>query len=455
MPTWKTYIIESKNKYSDYIRFSLDGSVRYKDSSKNYIDCREYSPFTEWEKDDRVDIDNDKTCESHSSKTFSFYDNVIYKLSSSSSASLTRVQSDYSDLQTNYSNLQRETEQEINRYSNLANNAREKYNDLVGEWNELKDKYNGMIDKYNDLARNSVKREGFERLEAEYRRNIADYNRLVGEHNGLQERNRELSQRFNRLNEDIEELREKHEETRTRHEEETRRLNQDILRISRSEERVRQEAVGLREQLTDTRQQLIATRNERDNLLIRANERNTEIQNLTNQMADLRIESNNRNNQLQNVQRELVRTQTERDERITATDLQELLLGIENRDREIASLREQLGQSQESGLTERIRNKTRRLESFVHRLGIEWEQIQLLRDICNELVRSHRDGDINGIRENQNIIDTIKQNFLQARVRLDDVQEICEKCEEIAQLNLQLGQQFEARQQQAVPLRRF
>ena len=73
------------------------------------------------------------------------------------------------------------------------------------------------------------------------------------------------------------------------------------------------------------------------------------------------------------------------------------------------------------------------------------------------MVRSRRDGDMNGIRENQNIIDTIKQNFLQARVRLEDIQEMCDKCEEIAQLNLQLGQQFEARQQQQVipPHRRF
>jgi len=62
---------------------------------------------------------------------------------------------------------------------------------------------------------------------------------------------------------------------------------------------------------------------------------------------------------------------------------------------------------------------------------------------------------MNGIRENQVIIETIKQNLLQARVRFDDVQEICDKCEEIVQLNLQLGQQFEARQQQGVPPRRF
>ena len=344
-------------------------------------------------------------------------------------------------MQNQFSNLQRE----IDRNNDSQSNLREKYNSLVGEYNELKEKYNKLVGEYNDLARNSVNKSGFERLDTEYKKNIADYNRLVGEHNGLQERNSELTQRFNRVNEDIAELRERNEAMRAAHEEEKGRLNQDVLRLSTNEARVRQESLGLREQLTDTRQQLTITGGERDNLLIRVDERGAEILTLTNRMADLRIESNNLENQLQTVQRDLARTQTERDERITATDLQELLSGIENRDGEISSLREQLGQSRESGFTERLRNKEQRLEGFAHRLGIEWEQIQLLRDISKELVHSRRDGDISGIRENQNIIETIKQSLLQARVRLDDVQEICDKCEEIAQLNLQLEQQFEAR----------
>ena len=362
------------------------------------------------------------------------------------------------NLVNEYNNLSSTSREEYNslvgRYNDLQSDSRERYNGLVGEWNELKDKYNGMIDKYNDLARNSVSRDGFERLDAEYKQNITDYNRLVGEHNGLQERNRELGQRFNRLNEDIEELREKNEEIRTRHEEETRSWHQEELRLSRNEERLRQEGIGLREQLTDTRQQLTNVTNEKNNLQIRVNEKNTEIQALTNQMTNLRIESNNRNNQLQVIQQELTRTQEERDARITPLELQEIINTLYEREREADSLRQQLGQSQESSLTERIRNKTQRLESFVHRLGIEWEQIQLLRDIYNELVRSRRDGDMNGVRENQNIIDTIKQNLLQARVRFEDVQEMCDKCEEIAQLNLQLGQQFEARIE-VVPPRRY
>lgn len=68
----------------------------------------------------------------------------------------------------------------------------------------------------------------------------------------------------------------------------------------------------------------------------------------TNQANALRIENNNKDNRLQIVQQELTRTQTERDERITATDLQELLSEIESKVREISTLRGQLGQSRES-----------------------------------------------------------------------------------------------------------
>jgi len=91
-----------------------------------------------------------------------------------------------------------------------------------GNANELRDNYNNFIDKYNDLARNSVTKSSFERLETEYRTNIADYNELLGRNRVLQERYEELTRRFDRLNGDNEELRERNEEIRVRHEEETR-----------------------------------------------------------------------------------------------------------------------------------------------------------------------------------------------------------------------------------------
>lgn len=126
-------------------------------------------------------------------------------------------------------------------------------------------------------------------------------------------------------------------------------------------------------------------------------------------------------------------------------ELQEFINDMWQKEEEITSSKERLGQSRESDLNEKIRNKEQRLENFAHRLEIDWEQIQILRDIFNELVLSQKNGDINEIRENRVAIEVIKQSLLQARFRLNDIQEICDKCEEIAQLNLQLEQQFEAR----------
>jgi len=141
--------------------------------------------------------------------------------------------------------------------------------------------------------------------------------------------------------------------------------------LTRNEERLRQEGLSLREQLTDTR-------NENNQLTVRVEERNTEIRAITNQMTNLRIESNERNLLLQETRRELTRTQAERDERITATDLQNILAEVWEKDKEISTLREQLSQSQEGGLTERLRNREQRLESFAHRLGIDWQIVRNL-----------------------------------------------------------------------------
>ncbi|CAG8789919.1 27363_t:CDS:2, partial [Racocetra persica] len=268
---------------------------------------------------------------------------------------------------------------------------------------------------------------------------------LVGRNNGLQTRYNELNQRFERMEEEKEELNQKIEELRGRIERETRHLEE--VRNARNEERLRGEASGLRIQLNDSRLLLTESQNEVARLENNVNEKKAEIENLTDQLNTLQLVSNSIDIQLQVANRDLERVQQERDERITATDLQALLFEMENRDREVTSLGEQLGQSRESGLTEKLRNKGQKLENFTHRLGMELGQIQLLQDIYNELVRSRKNGNMNGIRENQNLIGEIKQNFLQDRIHLDDVQGICDKCEEIAELNLQLEQQFEARQE--------
>lgn len=119
----------------------------------------------------------------------------------------------------------------------------------------MKEKHNGLVDKFN--------------------KNVADYNRLIGENRGLEERFNDLQQRHNRLERDNRELREKYENERNS-------LQQRVLQLTRDETRVREEGVGLRNQL-------IEVKNEKEVLLIRVEEKNTETLALTNQMSELTI----------------------------------------------------------------------------------------------------------------------------------------------------------------------
>jgi len=130
--------------------------------------------------------------------------------------------------------------------------------------------------------------------------------------------------------------------------------------------------------LSENRLRLADSQNQVLRLENNLGERNQEVQTLTSQMTNLRIESNERNTQLQAVRHELVRTQAERDERITAVDLQNILVEVWEKDKEIDTLREQLSQSQEGGLTERLRNREQRLEIFARRLGVNWQRVRSL-----------------------------------------------------------------------------
>jgi len=333
----------------------------------------------------------------------------------------------------------------VNEYNNLSSSSREKYNTLAGEWNELKDKYNNFIDKYNDLARNSVSKESAERLEAEYRKNIADYNELIGKYSGLQESRNDLSRRFDRLNENFEEMKDKNEDLREKIDEERQVRHLEELRNARTEERLRGEALAIRGELSENRLRLTDSQNQVLRLENNLGERSQEVQTLTNQMTNLRIESNERNTQLQVIRHELVRTQAERDERITAVDLQNILAEVWEKDKEIDTLREQLSQSQEGGLTERLRNREQRLESFVRRLGVNWQRVRSLWGAYEQLMRSRQNYNRDNITVAENDIERIKEEIITAGAGLENVQEICDKCEEIARLRLELEQQLEAR----------
>lgn len=106
MANWKELRIIDKHVSSDCIRFELNGRLSYSDGSKNFIWLKKTLPFTEWKKDDEVNIDTEKTCKYEASHDFTFYENTIYKSSTSTSTALVRVQSDYSSLQSTNTSLQ-------------------------------------------------------------------------------------------------------------------------------------------------------------------------------------------------------------------------------------------------------------------------------------------------------------------------------------------------------------
>lgn len=333
-------------------------------------------------------------------------------------------------------NYLREAEREMNSCDcRSAFRSREselvgKHNTIVGEWNEMKDKYNTLVEKFNN--------------------NIGDYNRMIGEHKGLLEKCDDLEGKYNRLERDNKELREKYENER-------KNWHLEELRLSRNEERLREEGVGLRAQLTDARHQLTEVRNERNNLLIRVEEKDTRILALNNQMADLRIEFNESNNQLQITRQELVRVQEERDERMTPESLQILLNEIEDRERKISLLKEKanelqqgLTNSQGISITEKLHNKQQWLERFIQNLDNfeqKEENIEGLIEAYKILNQAEKQGNIREFEAIEENIRLVKRNLRREGVDLQQVDGICKEIAELRYQRLELLKQKQREQQ--------
>jgi len=62
MTNWRQYKITSKSTNSRYIRFSLDGYVRYNNGSENWVDCENRTPFDGLVVGDMIEIDTDRVC---------------------------------------------------------------------------------------------------------------------------------------------------------------------------------------------------------------------------------------------------------------------------------------------------------------------------------------------------------------------------------------------------------
>jgi chromosome segregation ATPase len=290
--------------------------------------------------------------------------------------------------------------------------------------NNLVEKSNDLVDRYNEISR-------------EYKQNIKDYNELVGRsremtgrYESLQERYEDLSRRFNRLNDENRELRENHEE-------EKRRLNGDVLMLSRTEERLREEGAGLRRQVAERDQRLLDVGNEKNELAISLRESNQEL-------TGIRIENSTRGEQLKNIQDKLLEVTNERDERITPLDLQELTQALFSKDEKIERLEKDLSQSKEQSLEQRIRAEENKLEKMANRLKIDWEIVKILQDNYEELVRVRNNFDRDRLRACQDAIEVIRQGIIGDNIDIDEVQDLAERCENLAKLRIQVENHYQA-----------
>jgi len=161
-------------------------------------------------------------------------------------------------------------------------------------------------------------------------------------------------------------------------------------------------------------------------------QKNNEIRRIEGEVAGLRLEHgremNEKNNQLSEKEREL---------------------RIKNE--EIELLQNQKGLTQEGLLTEKLRFERRNLELFANELRINLEQIQSLIRYHERLFQVRKNLNHADIITHQDNVIQAKQVLLNQGVGMISIQEICEKCERIAQLSWELiqlqEQQYQAQQE--------
>jgi chromosome segregation ATPase len=150
-------------------------------------------------------------------------------------------------------------------------------------------------------------------------------------------------------------------------------------------------------------------------------------------------------NQLTTTQNQLTRRNTEYDD--LNRRFNTLQIENNNKDNEINSLREELESSQNIDL----RYKERKLDELIRNLGLNRARVINLRDAYKRLIRAREDYSRDNIANANNEIETIKAEFFQTNVNINDLHKIYKICEKIAELRAKQErlheQQYEARQE--------
>lgn len=331
----------------------------------------------------------------------------------------------------------------------------EKYNGLVREFNGLskgsvnKDGYNKLwgeysknVDDYNRLSRNTVSKEAFNELKNKWEKDVDDYNALrekynnlinkfnnltensVKDYNNLKDKYNKLVDEYNDKNSDYHDMKEKYDDTKEElHNEKlghANKMGDEKLRHLGEKSQLQIQNTKLQERLEatnsekiDLRKRLKDKEDENSRLLIKLDDKN-------NQLTVLRLESGKKDEEIR---------------------------GLKN---QAKSSDKRAEKSQEELLNEKIRSEKGSLELFANELRVGLEQTNNLTRYHERLFKARKSHNQANIETHENNITGIKEELQNAGISIVNIQEICRKCERIAEFRWELEQsqnQYEAHQE--------
>lgn len=261
-------------------------------------------------------------------------------------------------------------------------------NDLRGELDGLRDERDEWIRKYDELRKQSS-----DELNAEKLRNA---NTIANERSSRQ--NTEFTLR-----------------------------NENAMQ-NKNLENAGKEITSLKKQIEDSKSELSLVRTQKDNQLI---QKSNELKEVEKSLSNLRIDYE--------------KDKTEKETEINKKDSE-----LQRKEEQIDNLLSQKEFSQEELLIEKLRSERQNLELFAEELKVDLEKTESLirdHDQLFQVKKTRNRTDINTYESN---ITQTKKNLRNSGVSIISIQEICRKCEKIAELNWELNQvqeQYQAQQE--------
>lgn len=295
-----------------------------------------------------------------------------------------RLSKEHSKLEAKYNNLQNEKD-------NLKKE--------LGEWRDKFYIKDGKCDEYKKKYENAVKE--IDKLKKELNDEKIRYvNKMSDEKSKSKDEKSALEKKITKLEEKLESS------------------NSQNIELKKDNTNLEKKLENAKEEL-----KLVRAENEKKAgaLEIKLDEKSVKIQELNNQLADSKVESNNKETKLQ-------------------TKIKEQGNELKQKDQEIERLKKREGMSREELLNEKLGSERGSLERFATELKISLEKIHSLSKYHERLFaarKSHNQTNIDAHEEN---IARTKQELSEKEVSIVNIQEICQKCEKIAELRWELDQ---------------